>query len=589
MVNSSGTFSDGGDQESSKLNDSIRENTEKLGNLTKVLSSDSPTLKEMKSRANEVASSEVQATGRKFALQQQAQLDKLAANNFRATETIISELLSRFGGTSFYPALSAFRVARESVAVGTGKTQSELDVMDIIKFVNDSSKELLNNMFTSFGESIGLVKKPIDDLNASLQKTAENAQEAAKSIEPTPEMADRYGGKNYQAIKEQTMPVLSEYIKSLTKVSMSGVEGASTEELRQAYMLIQSSSETMKNFSDVLPKIIKEFEDIGEVVPTAKEVSNFQNIQKTEKENFAATKQGILEEVKGILSPQGEQVTPEAIKAARTAAGIAGLGVTALTLMTNFKQLGQVAMQTGTAMKNVAAAATLNPQGMTAGTAGLQPLSATAAGLPAIGSVIGTSIGTVLAGPAGGLIGGAIGSVIGSTVGLPIQAAVSILTAVEEGVSQIADSVVGFSPDVTMAMIERDIALLNDEMRRSNQIGDEIARITEAQTNLQLASRRAFDNIIEVVEPYLVTIINTLTILLNAAIGIKNGVEVAISIMPFGKDVLNFLRGINAGVGVLADLINPPDADIGDINSIINVRPDAAWFGRNNLVRPQMP
>jgi hypothetical protein len=580
MVNSSGTFSDGGDQESSKLNDSIRENTEKLGNLTKVLSSDSPTLKEMKSRANEVASSEVQATGRKFALQQQAQLDKLAANNFRATETIISELLSRFGGTSFYPALSAFRVARESVAVGTGKTQSELDVMDIIKFVNDSSKELLNNMFTSFGESIGLVKKPIDDLNASLQETAEAAAKAAEEAAKTIDI---------KSIQEETMPTLTEYGKAFTKVSLpGGIEKATVDELNKALTLIQTTDELATNFADVAIKIAKALKEMGEApipftLADKKERAKFKATTEKEMQAFDVAKNAAIEE------KTKPDVTPEAIKAARTAAGIAGLGVTALTLMTNFKQLGQVAMQTGTAMKNVVAAATLNPQGMTAGTAGLQPISAAAGGLSSIGSVIGTSIGTVLGGPVGGLIGSAIGSVIGSTVGLPIQAAVSILTAVEEGVSQIADSVVGFSPDVTMAMIERDIALLNDDMRRSNQIGDEIARITEAQTNLQLASRRAFDNIVEVVEPYLVTIINTLTILLNTAIGIKNGVEVAISIMPFGKDVLNFLRGINAGVGVLADLINPPDADIGDINSIINVRPDAAWFGRNNLVRPQMP
>jgi hypothetical protein len=581
MVNSSGTFSDGGDQESSKLNDSIRENTEKLGNLTKVLSSDSPTLKEMKSRANEVASSEVQATGRKFALQQQAQLDKLAANNFRATETIISELLSRFGGTSFYPALSAFRVARESVAVGTGKTQSELDVMDIIKFVNDSSKELLNNMFTSFGESIGLVKKPIDDLNASLQETAEAAAKAAEEAAKTIDI---------KSIQEETMPTLTEYGKAFTKVSLpGGIEKATVDELNKALTLIQTTDELATNFADVAIKIATALKEMGEApipftLADKKEREQFKATTAKEMQAFDVAKNAAIEE------KTKPDVTPEAIKAARTAAGIAGLGVTSVLLSTEFKELAKVAFQTGTAMKNVIAGAVLNPQGMSSGTTALQPLSVAAAGLPAIGNVLGASIGTALGGPIGGLIGSKIGSIIGSTVGVPIQAAVSILTSIENGVSQIKDSLVGFSPDVTLAIIERDLSLLADDMRRSNQIGDEVARITGAQTNLQIASRRAFDNLVELAEPFLVTIANSLALILNATIGSKNFLEAFIQVAfpVWGQVVIGYAKSIAAGLDTLADLLIPK-ADIGDINSIVNVRPDPAWFGRNNLKVPVAP
>lgn len=582
MATSSGSLSDDdGGQQFDNLNNSIRENSEKLAAVTKLLAGgdDTPNAQKMRSQSKKVLSAENAKFAKDFSLKQQAQLDKLSSNNFRATETIISELLSRFGGTSFYPALSAFRVARESVAVGTGKTQSELDVMDIIKFVNDSSKELLNNMFSSFGQSIGLVKKPIEDLNASLQETAEAAAKAAEEAAKTIDT---------KSIQEETMPTLTEYGKAFTKVSLpGGIEKATIDELNKALILIKTTDELATNFADVAEKIKDALVELGEPevpfsIANKKEREKFKATTAKEMEAFDAAKSAAISE------KVGSELSPEAMKAAKTAAGIAGLGVSALTLMSDFKELGKVAIQTGTALKDTLAGAALTPQGITSGTSSLSAVSAAAGGLPELGSIIGTGIGTFFAGPAGGLIGSVIGSVIGSTVGLPIQAAVTILTSIEQGISQIADDLVGFSPDLTLASIERDLALLGDDQRRANQIGDEIARLTGAQTNLQLASRRAFDSLVEVTEPLLTTIANTLSILLNQFASTKAFLEGALTGLGavFGVDLIALLKGISAGVNVIADMMNPPDPDLGDLNSIVNVKPDANWFARNNLIKP---
>ncbi len=509
MPTASGTI-DGGDQESNRLIDSIRENTEKLGNLTKILSGDSSALKEMRSRADEVASSEIQTTGRKFALQQQAQLDRLAANNFRATETIISELLSRFGGTSFYPALSAFRVARESVAVGTGKTQSELDVMDILNFVNDSSKEVFNDILKSFGQSIGLIRKPVNDFNQSFKKTNDVFVQNKRS-------------------QEEALPNLRNLNEELEGISEEGV----TE-------------------LDFVPR--------GGSPPPG-----------------------------GNQPPGGTSgtggVSPEAMKAARTAAGIAGLGVTAILLTNNLKQLSQAAVQTGTAMKTAVANAFLTPGGTTSVAPALGVASTAAKGFGAGGGAIGTAVGTALGGPLGAVIGSAVGGVIGSTVGMPIQAAVSILTSIEQGISQIADDLVGFSPEVTNAMIEKDLALLNDDMRRANQIGSEVARLTAAQTNLQLASRRAFDTLVEITEPILTVIANSMSIMLNYLLYMKTAFDIVVDKLGM-RDIINLVQGAVAGIDLLADLLKPPQGDFGNMDDILNVRPDQRWIQNNLNIRP---
>lgn len=581
MATSSGSLSgDDGGQQFDNLNNSIKENSEKLAAVTKLLAGggDTPNAQRMLSQSKEVFSTENAKFAKDFALKQQAQLDKLSSNNFRATETIISELLSRFGGTSFYPALSAFRVARESVAVGTGKTQSELDVMDIIKFVNDSSKELLNNMFSSFGQSIGLVKKPIEDLNVALQETAEAAAKAAEEAAKTIDI---------KSIQEETMPTLTEYGKAFTKVSLpGGIEQATVDELNKALTLIETTDELATNFADVAEKIKNALVELGEPevpfsIANKKEREKFKATTAKEMQAFDAAKSAAISE------KVGSELSPEAMKAAKTAAGIAGLGVTALTLMNNFKELGKAAIQTGGALKNTLAAAVLNPQGMTSGTSALGAVSTATGALPQIGSMIGTSIGTALAGPAGGLIGSTIGSVIGSTVGLPIQAAVDILMSIEQGVNTIRESLIGFSPDVTFSMIERDLALLADDMRRANQIGDEVSRITEAQTNLQLASRRAFDNLVEVAEPFLVTITNGLALILNATIANKNILEalVQVAFPVWGQLAIDLAKRMATGLDTLADLLIPK-TDIGDMSAIVNVMPDAAWFAKNKLNVP---
>jgi hypothetical protein len=450
MATSSGSL--GGD-DSSKLDaltDSIQQNSDKLDALTRILGKISDAGgtqggggksggEGILDKIQKVLSPEDTEKAGAKALSKQGDLDKLAANNFRASETIISELLSRFGGTSFYPVLSAFRVARESAAVGTGKSQDQLGVMDMFKFVNNASRDLLT----------GNVSKNLPD-----------------------------------------------------------VEGISKEQMI----------------------------------------------------------------------------------AAKTAAGIAGLGSSILLIANSAQKFSQATSQFVANVGALAFSAVTNAQGMTQGTQALSPVKPATEMLTAGASTAGAAIGTIIYGPLGGIIGSTIGTVIGSTVGAPLNMAVDVLTAIENGVSQIANDLVGFSPEVTFAVIERELSILNDDMRRSNQIGDEVSRIFQAQTRLQLETRRAFDNLVELAEPLLVSGINLLTVIVsNLSEFIKQNANTFTSFLiglldPTYGMMFDFIKDIADGVNVLAESTKETSMFNTDLLSSIANTPDFARMNPGAMV-----
>lgn len=457
MAISSGSL--GGD-DSSKLDElikSLSENTDKLEALGKILEKIQPSEGTGKSVDSEkdplaavekVLSKKDVQNARTRAVEKQSEQDRLAQNTFRASETILSEVLSRVGGTSFYPALSALRVARESVSAATGTPQSELKVTDMVKFVNESTKDLIGNIFSSIG--------------------------------------------------------------------LSSPFGAS--------------------------KLSNKF-----------------------------------------VGPDGtiSEIDEEVFNAAKTVAGIAGLAIPIGFLTENFKDLSQSIINFGAALTGTVISIASNPSGTNTLKAVTAPIQSATQVAGSTATLAGTIIGSLT--PLGPIIGGPVGAFVGKalsdTLLLPVNFATDLLVSLNDSVTQIADDLVGFSPDVTGAVIGREIAILQDDFRRAAQIGPEIARITEAQTRLQLASRQAFDNILEVTEPYLVGILSALTLISRNSDFLLQVTEAIARSVPWGNVALTAIKGAMVGLAAtvedISDKLNTDNPL--DLAALSNMQPNALF------------
>jgi hypothetical protein len=96
-----------------------------------------------------------------------------------------------------------------------------------------------------------------------------------------------------------------------------------------------------------------------------------------------------------------------------------------------------------------------------------------------------------------------------------VNIAAQMLVSINDSVTSLKDDLIGLDPELTASLIGQEILVLRDDFRRAAQIGPQVARITEAQTRLQLASRQAFDNFLVVTEPILVATLDTLTVLVE--------------------------------------------------------------------------
>lgn len=510
MAASSGSL--GGD-DSSKLDalaKSIAENSEKLEILNRILSKTEDAGGTSKKKEGEsttdflkgveklLSKQDIEAA-RSKSKQLQVDADRLASNTFRASETVISEVLSRLGGTSFYPALSAFRVARESVATATGTPQSELKVGDIIQFVNDSTSELLTNIFTKFKFSVNDVEKPVEDLNTVLQRTKQDLIDIREALMPVT--------TGMQKELEQVMN-LDPSSEEFNRLTLDEIE-----KYGQYILALQDAGQATQEHINLLNKLDASYKETGtslrSIINQESKSKLVENI-KREQESFTKESPQLQQKINEERDSQSE-IQLEAIKSAKTVAGIAGALIPTGFALNDIKNLTGSIQNLASTLVDSLTSIINNPNGGNElqGAANIVSAGSNVAGN--VSSLVGTTVGSLINPLIGGPIGSFVGKAISDTVLAPINFAVSTLVSINSSVSQIADDLVGFSPEVTGAIVGREIAILQDDFRRAAQIGPELARITEAQTRLQLATRQAFDNFLEQTEPILVDILNAVT------------------------------------------------------------------------------
>jgi|688.fasta_scaffold01981_9 hypothetical protein len=515
MADSSGFL--GGDDSSrlDSLAKSIAENSEKLEILNKILGkvedasskkSENKSSSEILADLEKFVSKKDLETARKKALIAQADQDRLASNTFRASETIISEVLSRLVGTSFYPVLSAFRVARESVATATGTPQSELKVSDMIKFVNDSTSELIQNIFQNIGVQVGLLDPKVDELTKSIQAYKLSKQDEIdiqKELAPALSKAKEELSSALKMTKEELNKLdiddvnkLAMYVMALEKV------GAASKE--ETLLL-----DTLKGRINSINDSLKEFLNLLDPEQTNKLTENFQVELKSLKEEAPKIRENLIDERTREIKK-----TQEVQQQAKTIAGIAGLGAFTSVVVDKLPKITSDITNLGSALANLA----LTP--LTGGSSSqvLGRASEVVSSGTKLASEAGAVVGAVAAsfvpvlGPVlGPIVGSFVGKAVTETILAPLNIAAQTLISINNSVTQIAGNLVGFSPQITGAVVAKEIAILKDDFRRAALIGPQIARITEAQTKFELATRQAFDKFLITTEPYLVNILDLLT------------------------------------------------------------------------------
>ncbi len=503
---------------------------------------------------------------------QQARLDRLAANNFRATETIASEVLSRVGGTSFYPVLSAFRVARESVSLGTGVAQSDVSISDITQFINESTNELVSAFFDKLfsrskdvADALDNIYGPIDDVTI----------QAVNLFSETARALDETDARNTveRRIKEQE--ALGNFIdpNGVEARQMLEDELALREQIRMESMnrLIDSQS----NIQMVT----------GEDTESISSSGGFGGQSGRGRGNGGDSGDGGDGD---SLNPSGmgdeplTNITPEEQAMARTAAGIVGLSIPVFSILRQIGPLMTSMENTVGAIENSFSSLFANPTGSNAGVGLItDPANAALGSVSPITSIAGTLIGTSVGGPIGAAIGGVAGSILGDAVTAPINAALSTLKSIDDGIQSISSSSAAFSPDLMMATIDRDLQLLDDNIRRGEELGPQLAQIMNSRTNLENAMRESFDNLVEASAPLIVALLDQMTQLVQTVNAISEKIPTTA-----------LMQGIAAGLGfqlnVIADNTKPPAGITGlDLDSLLNPMIAAGNFPQPGRVPDQ--
>lgn len=106
------------------------------------------------------------------------------------------------------------------------------------------------------------------------------------------------------------------------------------------------------------------------------------------------------------------------------------------------------------------------------------------AGLPLVGMLAGAPFG-----PAGMMVGGAAGAMLGGATGGVFEAMLGTLESIDRGMSDMASELVGLDPSVTIASVERQLAILESQLKRGDEVGNILAAQMEARTGIELALR----------------------------------------------------------------------------------------------------
>lgn len=308
-------------------------------------------------------------------------------------------------------------------------------------------------------------------------------------------------------------------------------------------------------------------------------------------EETQGTLEAILQEVQdiNIEPPQEQQPEPEQGQGQEQGQPIQEL------LNTLRQDLGRFASSLSATVSSPSGASSPMGAVSAAGTAVSQAL-------PGVGRVAGSAVGNVLGGAGGavlgalgggpgiaagatmgGLAGGVIGGGIGSVLSTGINAMVDLLVSIDAGITQLADETAGFSPEVTAATVEQDLALLQDSMRRSEDIGPEIANLVREQTQFQLYSRVAFDAIFSTFAPLLEKIYSGANYLADLLLkGIADILE-TIGQIPLLAGLGDIGREMNENLKKIKDNTNKDDDSLGDMFAdIIGGGLNAPGGGRPN-------
>lgn len=195
-------------------------------------------------------------------------------------------------------------------------------------------------------------------------------------------------------------------------------------------------------------------------------------------------------------------------------------------------------------------------------------------GVKAIGGMMQTKFGQTLAQTAGSSVGAAVGSATGSglagtaagmgasmgvsalasagPVGLAVAGIVAGGLVLQQAFSKLSDmaskaaeSIKDINGEVATAYSEREIAQMNQDMRRSDRMGSELADQVRAETDLDIAIQELGDNVTELFLPFVTEVTEVLTVIVDILNGIFGNTK--------PKDNFDHFQGIEE----IVQFVNP--------------------------------
>ncbi len=196
--------------------------------------------------------------------------------------------------------------------------------------------------------------------------------------------------------------------------------------------------------------------------------------------------------------------------------------------------------------------------------------AASAVGLPGArvaGAASSAVAGLSKAGAAGGLAvaggaGAAIAGLASNPVTLAAAAGLVVLTTtlgiagvafkkLTGQLDKVSESLGALAPQVAVALAEREVSIIQAQLRRGQRVGRELAEFTSQGTELRVALRESVDHLIEIFAPFFTEILDLLTRVVRYINLMLELFEKLIEVFGgFEKIIINLLRPFVGDVGV---------------------------------------
>ena len=137
----------------------------------------------------------------------------------------------------------------------------------------------------------------------------------------------------------------------------------------------------------------------------------------------------------------------------------------------------------------------------------------------ATGGLIGAGIGTAIAPGPGTVIGGLIGSVIGDKFTAAVGGMLDILISIDDNIKNLGNDLRPFSVDILSASVEDTLAQLEARMNQAQELGPLLAENIRARTQFELAVRDLGTEMSKLFLPFLTSLTNLSTDILEAITG----------------------------------------------------------------------